>query len=379
MDAVDPSWCFVQEADCNGAEWSEAGQDWWASCTRSTKAGELSVDMQPIVRLGEVGRLATPPPYIKYNEEVHMRIHGPAGGEFEGDRDWEWIGRLNHLYPANRVADKVITASASNTNDGNSGSGDVVGAMKEEDARAGARCTCKATWYFEGESFHGCHTEHAVAPWCFGGAGCDLKGMIGSLDNEYELSWMLCQEDGTGFYPHRPPAPYTHEAGIHMRDGAITKFSRKAKVTNAVPTLHKGFAIALAGALCAAAMVVTIWVVLLRKRGDEWEDDGTWNPDKAYNLAREEEVVFDRTNSLGEKMSRYAPGYADPTEPDPSWKGVGGGGVLRTPRKTKMKTYGAVGSDDGSRAVGKWTRTTPTRRSPRSNYPTADEAADSLV
>lgn len=152
--------------------------------------------MQPIVRLGEVGRLATPPPYIKYNEEVHMRIHGPAGGEFEGDRDWEWIGRLNHLYPANRVADKVITASASNTNDGNSGSGDVVGAMKEEDARAGARCTCKATWYFEGESFHGCHTEHAVAPWCFGGAGCDLKGMIGSLDNEYELSWMLCQEDG---------------------------------------------------------------------------------------------------------------------------------------------------------------------------------------
>lgn len=66
-------------------------------------------------------------------------------------------------------------------------------------------------------------------------------------------------------------------------------------------------------------------------------------------MAREEEVVFDRTNSLGEKMSRYAPGYADPTEPDPSWKGVGGGGVLRTPRKTKMKTYGAVGSDDGSR------------------------------
>lgn len=74
------------------------------------------------------------------------------------------------------------------------------------------------------------------------------------------------------------------QAGIHMRDGAITKFSRKAKVTNAVPTLHKGFAIALAGALCAAAMVVTIWVVLLRKRGDEWEDDGTWNPDKVRLL-----------------------------------------------------------------------------------------------
>ena len=146
-----------------------------------------------------------------------------------------------------------------------------------------------------------------------------------------------------------------------LSEGILTRFSRAA--AKAAPTHNKAFVLALAGALASAAAVVTVWMVLLRKRGDDWEDDGSWNPDEAYNMALEEEVVFDGTSSIGAQMASYA----DQSRPDQR--------NHKTPTKKNRHSVGSYGSVDGHGATPmKWTRTTPTRRSPgnRNGYSNAE-------
>ena len=92
MSAVEPAWCFVQ-GRCADAKWSDVSEDWWVECTAEAGARKNPA----VVRAGEIGRIATPPPYIKYYEEEHD--HGA---------NWDWVGRLNTLYPANKVPRKRL-------------------------------------------------------------------------------------------------------------------------------------------------------------------------------------------------------------------------------------------------------------------------------
>ena len=99
MDLVDPPWCFTQ-GECDAAEWSEGGDAWWINCVPDTSTNDNAIGTaHAVVAAGEIGHLATPPPYIKFNQEQHMRIRGPTGGT----TNWDWIGRMTALYPANKV------------------------------------------------------------------------------------------------------------------------------------------------------------------------------------------------------------------------------------------------------------------------------------